>query len=82
MLGLCGYAGLSLAAVSGGCSLLGGAWASLDAEYVARGLSSCNSQALEHSLNSCGARAYLLLSLLWLLHWKVDSSPLSNQGSP
>ena len=33
VLGLCGYAGLSLVAVSGGYSLLGGAWASPVAEY-------------------------------------------------
>ena len=33
VLGLCGYAGLSLVAISGGHSLLGGAWASPVAEY-------------------------------------------------
>ena len=64
-------AGFSLVAASGGYSLLrfegfslGGfsccraralrAWASV---VVALGLSSCGSQALEHRLSSCGARA-------------------------
>ena len=30
---------------------------------VARGLSSCGSQALEHRISSCGARVYLLRSM-------------------
>ena len=37
-----------------------GAWASV---VVARGLSSCGLQALEHRLSSCGARAQLLCSM-------------------
>ena len=57
----------------------------------ARGLSRCSSQALGHRLNSFGAWAQLLCGL-WglldqgsnphLLHWQVDSLPLSHQGSP
>ena len=63
--------GLSLVAASG-ATLHCGAWASPCGGFscgraralgvwasvvVARGLSSCGSWALEHSLNSCGARA-------------------------
>ena len=63
-------------------------WASIVAEC---GLSSYGSQALEHRLSSCGTRAQLLCGM-WifpdqglnpcLLHWKVNSLPLSPQGSP
>ena len=34
---------------------------------VARGFGSCSSQASEHRLDSCGARAYLLLGMRDLL---------------
>ena len=37
-----------------------GAWA---LEVVACGLSSCDAQALEHRLSSCGTQAYLLRSM-------------------
>ena len=78
MLGLhCCARAFSLIAASGGCSSLGaqashrggfsccgaqalGTWASV---VVARGLSSCDSQALERRLSSCGARALLLHSM-------------------
>ena len=55
------------------------------------GFHSCSSQALEHRLSSCGTPAWLLRGLWdlldqWsnphLLHWQVDSIPLSHQGSP
>ena len=39
---------------------LQGAWASA---VVARGLRSCSSWTLEHSFNSCGARAWLPCSV-------------------
>ena len=71
-LGLHCCASLSLVADGGGCSLVAMrglliAVASLVAEHglkdsqasaaAALGLSSCGSHALEHSFNSCGARA-------------------------
>ena len=54
--------------------------------------SSCSSQAIEYRLNACGALAQLSCSTacgifsdqgsnLCLLHWQVDSLPLSLQGS-
>jgi len=58
--------------------------------YIHR-LRSCGSRAVEHRLSSHGARAYLLCGMwdlpgqgpnLGLLHWQVDSLPLSHQGSP
>ena len=58
---------------------------------MAPGLSKHGSQALEHRLSSCSTRTSLLCSM-WdlsasrieqcLLHWQVDSVPLSHQGSP
>ena len=54
------------------------------------GVSSCGSWALEHRLSSCGhglscSAAYGIFpdqgSNLFLLHWQVDSSPQSHQGS-
>ena len=57
----------------------------------AHGLSSCSSRALEHKFSSCGTRALLHVacgifpdqgSNLCLLHWQMDSLPLSYQGSP
>ena len=55
-----------------------------------RGLSSRGSQALEHRLNSCSARASLFLCGIFLdqgsnlcpLLWQVDALPLAHQGSP
>ena len=102
MLGPCCCAGFSLVAVSEGysgwpasrCSgfSCSGAWAlGLGASVVvARGLSSCGSRALKHSLGSCGPQAYLLHHMwdlpdqgsnLCLLYWQVDSLLLSHQGS-
>ena len=57
------------------------------------GLSSCGSRALERRLSSCGATYRLSYSAahgiildqgsnLCLLHWQVDSLPLSPRGSP
>ena len=55
------------------------------------GFSNCSSQALEHRLNSCGhglncssACGIFLAqgSNPCLLHWQVDSFPLTHQGSP
>ena len=50
------------------------------------GLHSCHSWALEHRLNSCGTQAsgiFLDHRLNpCLLHWLVNSLPLSHQGSP
>ena len=66
----CGERGATLhcgapASHCGGFSCCGawalGAWASV---VVARGLSSCGSQALEFRLSSCGAQA-LLLRGMW-----------------
>ena len=54
------------------------------------GFSGCGTLVLEHRLSSCGARAQLLygggifLDQGWnlcLLHWQVNSLPLSHQGS-
>ena len=57
---------------------------------AAHGLSNCDSQSLEHRLNSvahrfscskaCGIFLYQV-SNLCLLRWQVDSLPLSHQGS-
>ena len=56
--------GLSLVAASGGYSSLQARAPGTQASVVvARGLSSCGSQALESRLSSCGARAYLLCSM-------------------
>ena len=72
MLGLRCHTGFSLAVESGGYSLVAEhgllfAVASLvdtrASIVVARVLSSCSSEALEHRLNNCGAWAYLLHSL-------------------
>ena len=51
------------------------------------GFISCGSQALEHTLSSCGCPAACGIFLdqesdLYLLHWQADSSQLSPQGSP
>ena len=99
--------GPSLVAVTGGYSLspvygLRNAGSSLVVEHrlqgiqtsavVARGLSSCGSQALEHRLNSCGTWASLLCGT-WALPGSgiqpvspslTDSLPLSHhhQGRP
>ena len=58
---------------------------------VARGLRSCSPRALEHRLSDCGTWTSLLHNM-WdhprpgskpcLLHWQVDSLPLSHQRSP
>ena len=54
------------------------------------GFSGCGTLVLEHRLSSCGARAQLLygggifLDQGWnlcLLHWQVNSLPLTHQGS-
>ena len=66
---------------------LSGVWALV---AVAHGLTSCGSWALEYRLNSCGVQSKLLHSSwdfpeqgsnLCLLHWWVDSLPLSHPGS-
>ena len=58
-------------------------------EYT--GFRSCGSWALAHRLNSCSTQAQFWLltacgifqgSNPSLLHWQVDSLPLSHQGSP
>ena len=58
---------------------------------VAHGLRSCSSRALECRLNSCGTElrcrqhvgsSWITDQTLCLLHWQVDSSPLSHRGSP
>ena len=93
---------LSLAVASGGllfvivhklliwlCLLLQNAGLRLQTSVVmAYGLSSCNSQALEHRFSSCGAcyeacGIFLEQELnLCLLHWQADSYPLNHHGSP
>ena len=75
----------------GGFSCCGAQALGAQASVVAvHALSFCGSWVLEHRLNTCGARAKLLLCI-WhlsrhlfrhLLHWQVDSLPLSHQGSP
>ena len=48
-------------------------------------LSSCGSQALGHRPSSCSTARGILPdpgANLCLLHWQVDSLPLSHQGSP
>ena len=106
VLGLRRCTGFSLAAASRGSSLaavcrllitvaslvvkhgLQGAWAS---GAVTRGLSSCNSRPIEHSLSSCGAWAcrseargvFLDQGLSPCLpHWQAHALSLSHQGSP
>ena len=61
---------------------------------VGQGLSSHDSQALEHRLNTCGIRLSCPAasredgvfpdqgSNSYLLHWQVDSVPLDKQGIP
>ena len=59
---------------------------------AARGLSSCGSQALEHSLSSCGTQALCCFPAYGifldqglnpcLLYYQAESLPLSHQGSP
>ena len=65
-----------------------GAWASV---LPTRGLSRRGSRAPAHRLRSCGPRLSCSAargifpgqgSDPWLLHWQVDSLPLSHQGSP
>ena len=61
-------------------------------EVEARGLSSRGSRALEHrrsspwcigSVAACHVGSSQVRDLYpWLLHWQVDSVPLSHQGSP
>jgi len=69
------------------------AWASLDVEHRlwAHGLRSCSSRALECRLNTCGTElrcrqhvgsSWITNQTLCLLHWQVDSLPLSHRGSP
>ena len=60
VLGLCGCAGFSLA-VSSSYSLVA-VWGLflLQSKWAPHGLSSCGSQALEHTLNSCGVSGELL----------------------
>ena len=56
---------------------------------AARGLSRCGSQALEHKLNSCGARLLQACGIfliqgsnLYLLGWQADSLVLSHKEAP
>ena len=59
---------------------------------AACGFNGCSSWALEHRPNSCGTRAEFCsatygifpvqVSNLCLLHWQVNSLPLSHQGRP
>ena len=85
MLGLHCCVGFSLDARSGGYSSL------LCMGSTACGLNSCGSQVIGHRLNGCGAHR-LSCSLAYgifpdqglnpcLLHWEVDSLPLSHQAS-
>ena len=64
-----------------------GVWAS---EAAAREPSSCISRAPERRFSGCGTWTQVLCGVdlldqklrLCLLHWRVDSFPLSHQGSP
>ena len=86
VLGLCRCAGFTLAAESGGYSLavvhgLLTAGASL---VVVHELYSTGSVVVAHEL-TCSSACGIFLdqgSNLKLLHWQVDSLPLSHQGSP
>ena len=75
VLGLCCCVGFSLVVESGGYSPVGapglpiaaaslvverGLWGSQASVVAACGLTSCGSRTLEHRLNCCGARVYLL----------------------
>ena len=96
--------GLSLVAMSGGYSLVaahglftvaaslvsGRLHGAQTSTAAALRLSSYDSWAIEHSLNSCGVWAQFFTgcgifpdqgSILCLLHWQADSLPLSHQGS-
>ena len=59
----CREEGLSLVVVCGLLVAEHRLCGALAVVVAARGLSSCNSQALEHRLDGCGAWAYLLCSL-------------------
>lgn len=98
LLGLSCCAGFSVVAVSGGCSLFAvhgllttlaflaaerRLWSIQATVAAARRLRSWGSQAPEHSLSSGGLVAPWRVGLnSCLLHWRVNSSPLRNQGSP
>ena len=47
-------------------------WGMRASGFAVHGLSSCSFQALEHRLNSCGARAYLLLGMWDLLRRGIE----------
>ena len=82
VLGLRSSAGFSVVAVRG--------FLIVEPGFQAPGLSSCGSQAPEHSLNkvhglgcSAACRVFPDQGLNpCLLHWQADSLPLSHQGSP
>ena len=98
VLGLCCCAGFSLIVASGGYSLVAvlrclivvasivghvfqGSWAPA---VVAPGLQSTDSVGVVHGLSYCTACEIISDqgSNLRLLHWQVDTSPLSYKGSP
>ena len=63
----------------------GGALGHVGFNSCGQWLSSCGSQALKHGLNSCGTACGIFPdqgSNPCLLHWQVDSLPLSQQGKP
>ena len=83
--------GYSLVAVHGfliavtSLAARGGALGHVGFNSCGQWLSSCGSQALEHRLNSCGTACGIFPdqgSNPCLLHWQVDSLPLSQQGKP
>ena len=91
MLGLCCCTGSSLVAASGGFSSSQGAGLSLrrlllswSMGFRVRGLRGTGSVVLVHGL-SCSVASGIFPdqgSYQCFLHWLVDSSPLSHQGSP
>ena len=89
VLGLRRHTGFSLAVEGGGYSLVAEhgllfAVASLvdtrASIVVARVLSSCSSEALEHRLNNCGARAWLLHSMHDLCRSGIQPLPPALPG--
>ena len=75
--------GLSLIAVSGGCSLVvvHRLLTTVAFFVVEHGLSSCDSQTLEHRLNGCGTWALLLCGMWDLTRSRIEPVSPALSGS-
>ena len=73
VLGLRCYMDFSVVAASGGCSLVAAPGLPVACLVVAQSLISCGSQALQHRLNSTGARAQLFQGL-----WDLSGSGIES----